>query len=84
MDPIPIELSRTQAGNEEMPVMVGAVEYWVHGDYVGWSRVLFPVEEQEFDPRSISGIQTEIHATGDDRGAERSTTPYMRVRPHER
>jgi hypothetical protein len=53
MNPISIKLPCLHAGNEDMPVVVSTVDGWIQSDHTGGSPVVFTVEKQQFDPRSI-------------------------------
>ena len=50
MNSIPIQLPRLQARNEDMPVVISAVEGWIQRDHARGPRVVLAVEQQQFDP----------------------------------
>ena len=53
MNAIPVELSHLQAWNEDMPVMIGAVNDWIQRNHSRWPGIIFLVEKQQIDTRSI-------------------------------
>jgi hypothetical protein len=53
MNPISIELPRLHTRNEDMPVVVGTVDEWIQRNYTGGPPVVFVIEKQQFDPRSM-------------------------------
>jgi hypothetical protein len=54
MNPISIELACLHARNEDMPVVVSTVNGWIQSDHTDGAPVVFTVEKQQFDPRSIT------------------------------
>jgi len=53
MDPICIKLPRLSAGNEYVPIVIGAVDEWMKRNDARGPRVVFPIEEQQIDSGSI-------------------------------
>ncbi len=49
VNPVPIQLSRLQAWNEDMPVVISAVGGLIQPDHVRGTLVIFVIEEQQFD-----------------------------------
>ena len=49
MNPIPIKLARLHAWNEDMPVVISAVDGWIQADHTRGPPVIFVIEEQQFD-----------------------------------
>ncbi len=73
VDAIAVDLSRPHAGNEHVPVVVGAVRRRIERNDAGRRGVILAVEEQQLDARRGPREQAEVDAAVDDRGAERAS-----------
>ncbi len=71
VDAIAIDLARPQAGDEHVPVVVGAIGGRVDPDHARWLRVVDAVEEQQLDPGRVLGEHAEVHPVGAGRRPER-------------
>ena len=49
MSPVSIKLPSPQAGNEDMPVVVGSVNNRIQRNHVRRMRIIFMIKQQQFD-----------------------------------
>ncbi len=54
VNPVRIQLPRLQPRNEDMPVVIRAVDGLVQPDHVRGPPVIFAIEDQQFDTRSVA------------------------------
>ena len=60
--PIAIYLSRLNAGYEDVPVVVRAVDRGIQANRASWASLINTIEEEELDPGSVLGVDTEVDA----------------------
>jgi len=68
-----INLSRLEAGDEGVPVVVAAVGRWVQRDGARRAGVIDAVEEEQFQCGGVAGEDAEVDAAGEDGCAQRAT-----------
>ena len=69
-DPVAVKLAGSDAWDEGMPVVVGAVMPGIERDDAGGFCIVRPVEEEQFDSGAVPGKYAEIDAARKDRGAK--------------
>src|ERR1700704_4424230 len=72
---IPVNLARTHAGYEDMPVVIGAVRRRVNRDHATWKHIGLAVIQQQLDCGRPTGEYAEIDAVRYNRCSERITLP---------
>ena len=66
-----VQLPRLDAGDEYVPIMVGAVQPGVECYDPGGAGVVDPIEKKELDAGAVSREEAEVHPARDDRRAQR-------------
>jgi hypothetical protein len=62
-------LARLEAGNKNMPVVIGAVAIRVQRYGAGRPGVIDPVEEEQFDACAVTREDAEVYPSGKESGA---------------
>jgi len=70
-DPVSIDLTRSDAGHKDVPIMVGSVGPRVEIDDPRRHRGVLVIEQQQLRSRAVLSEDAEIGAAGDERRAQR-------------
>src|SRR5208337_1412396 len=77
---IRINLSWTDSGHKDVPVMVGAMRVSIEADYPRRFRRGSVIEQQQLHSARLSREHAEVDAVGEDGGAQRKASPRARSR----
>ena len=77
--PIGVNLAGLHAGDERMPVVVGAVLRRIEPEHLRRPCVVDAVEQEQLDGVSLIGVDAEVHAAGPRRCAEREGGAGLKI-----